>query len=114
MINYHLLVHRSSRFSLWLGDLRFSTILPLALLGGTLGPLGVTRGSPVLASSTVPARASGSGSASVGTSKTSSGSIPVTGGSLEAGLDGSGGLGLSGGLLLLSLVLSLGLRVAVY
>lgn len=87
--------------------------LPLRLLGtGLASPLGGgggsgTRGSPLIAGSTVPASAS-SGAREAGLG------LPVGTSVLEAGLDGSGALLLNtGGLVLLDLLLSLGLRVAV-
>lgn len=91
--------------------------LPLRLLrGSVVGPLGGGSarsggggsGTPLLAGGTVPA------SGGVGTGEASGGSLPVTA-SLETRLDGDRALLINAGeLLLLDLVLSLGLRVAVY
>ena len=85
--------------------------LPLRLLGTLasrpLASRSSTRGSPVLVGSTVPA------SASSGTREAGLG-LPVSTSLGEAGLDGSGALVFNaGGLVLLDLLVSLGLRVAV-
>lgn len=87
------------------------SILPLRVLGGSLAsPLsgGSARGTPVLAGGTVPA------SAGSGSTREARLSLPVGTSALEASLDGSGALLVdTGGLVLLDLLLSLGLRVAV-
>lgn len=91
---------------------RFLSVLPLGLLGG-LGAGGTPLGS---GASGGPVLSGGGGGGSIpvgggrGTGEAGSGRLPVTG-LLEARVDG-GGL-LLGGLLLLDLLLSLGLRVAV-
>lgn len=97
-------------------SLRISRFLPLGVLGGVGSPLGGRAGgTPLLASgaSTVPASSAGS-TGSAREAGSGAGGVPVTGGGLEARLDGGRGLLLSGGLLLLSgLVLSLGFGVTV-